>query len=319
MAISGSFDSGSFARWAPLALASAFAMAIAAAGEVLIVTSNQAEPYQQARDAARRCLAEAGLTSVALRLEELSEQRLKDLTDGRTAAVLAVGSEAASYLHARLDEKTPLCYCMVADPDAAGLTQGKPTVGVTSEVPVKTQFELVREALPKARCVGVLYRSSSEKARAQVAEARQALPEGWRLEAVAVEDHGSLSKAIDELLRRKVDLVWTWPDAALYNPAGVRALLLSAVRSGTPVYGFSRPFVRAGALLGIGVEPETQGIQAAQVLQALLKASNTPPEPAVHAPQGRVILNLIVAERLSLSLPEGILARATETIRPDGR
>lgn len=304
---------------APLVLAVALLCGLGCAGEVVIVTSSKAAPYEQARDAARKRLEDAGLSCTVFGLNELTDERVKEVAGRRPVACLAIGSDAALFLHERLDENTPLCFCMVADPDAAGLTKGKPVMGVTTEVPLRVQFDLVRQALPKASVMGVLYHSTSDKARAQVTEAKNALPGGWRMEAVSVEDHGSLSKAIDVLLQRKVDLVWTWPDATLYNAAGVRALLLSAVRNGTPVYGFSRAFVRSGALMGIGVEPESQGQQAAEMIRARLQRPDGQATPAVYAPQGNVIVNLIVAERLSLKLPDGVVDRAAEVIRPDSR
>lgn len=306
-------------RWALLVLAVVLSSGLAWAGEVVIVTSSKALPYEQARDASRKRLTDAGLNCTLFRLDELSDERVKEIVSRRPVACLAIGSDAASFLYERLDAATLLCFCMVADPAAAGLTKGRPVVGVTTEVPLQVQFDLVRQALPKASVMGVLSSSSSEKARAQVAEAKSALPGGWRMEVVCVEDHGSVSKAIEVLLQRKVDCVWTWPDATLYNVAGVRALLLSAVRSGTPVYGFSRAFVRSGALMGIGVEPESQGQQAADLIQTRVQHPDGQPKATVHAPQGSIILNLIVAERLSLTLPDNVVDRAAEVIRPDSR
>jgi ABC-type uncharacterized transport system substrate-binding protein len=300
-------------------LAAVLSLVSVRAGEVVIVTSSKAQPYEQARDASRKRLTDAGMNCTVFRLDELSDQRVKELAARKPAACLAIGSDAASFLHERLDASTLLCFCMVADPEAAGLTKGKPAVGITTEVPLQVQFDLVRQALPKANVMGVLYSSATEKSQAQLAGARRALPVGWRLEAVCVEDHGSVSKAIEVLLQRKVDCVWTWPDATLYNVAGVRALLLSAVRSGTPVYGFSRAFVRSGALLGIGVEPEAQGQQAAELIQEEIQHPPVQAQSVVHAPRGNIILNLIVAERLSLKLPENVVERAAEVIRPDSR
>jgi putative ABC transport system substrate-binding protein len=283
---------------------------------VAIVTSSKARPYEQARDAARAQLQKTGFSCTFYRLDEMDDDRLQKLRGQAPSAFLAVGSDAAAFLHQRFQGSVPLCYCMVSDPDSVGLTKGRPAAGVTTEVPLKNQIELVRRALPRAKTLGLLYRESTEKGRALKAEVQAVLPAGWKLEAVAVEKHRSFSSAVDVLLKRKVDLVWTWPDAALYNAAGVRTLLLDALRHGVPVYGFSRPFVRAGALLGMGVEPEAQGEQAATVLKSWLDKPQVPRKAEVHAPRANVILNLIVADRLSITLPDGVVREAAEVIRP---
>jgi len=286
------------------------------AGEVAIVTTSEARPYEQARDAARNYLREAGYSCTVYRLQELNDEGLRKLKGRAPAGLLAVGSEAAAFLHKHFDGPAPLGYCMVGDPVSAGLTTGKATAGVTTEVPLKTQFNLIRRALPRAGVLGLLYRASTEKGRALKAEALATLPDGWRLEAVAVDQHRSFSAAVDALLKRKVDLVWTWPDATLFNAAGVRSLLLSALRSGVPVYGFSRPFVRAGALLGMGVEPEMQGEQGAAVIKDLLAHPEARRKTRIHAPRAGVIVNLIVADRLSVKLSEEVVGEAAEVIRP---
>ena len=51
-------------------------------------------------------------------------------------------------------------------------------------------------------------------------------------------------------------------------PACDRSLLARILK--IPVWGFSTAFVRAGALIGVGVEPRSQGTQAADVLIKLL-------------------------------------------------
>lgn len=302
-----------------LALAALLSPDVLVGGEVVIVTAGKDKPYEQARDASRGRLQSAGFSCTTLRLDEVDEAQLKEIRKRGPAAFLAIGSDAASYLHQRLDGTVPLCFCMVGDPESAGLTKGTAAIGVTTEVALKTQFELVRQAMPKAGAVGLLYRSATAKGRTQLTEIKAALPAGWRLEAVAVEEHGSLSEAIDALLRKKVDLVWTRPDATLYNAPGVRALLLGALRQGVPVYGFSRPFVRAGALLGIGVEPETQGEQVAEVLQKLLREPDVARQTTVHSPRGNVIVNQIVAERLSIKLPSAVVDQAAEVIGAEQR
>ena len=50
----------------------------------------------------------------------------------------------------------------------------------------------------------------------------------------------------------------------------MRTLLLAGIRKKIPVWGFSTAFVRAGALIGVGVEPRSQGAQAAEILVKLL-------------------------------------------------
>jgi putative ABC transport system substrate-binding protein len=286
-----------------------------AASEVVIVASGAAKPYLEAQRAAQESLAAAGHRCLAIQLEDLSDAKLRQLASDRPDAALAIGSGAAAALHRRLDPSVRLIYCMVADPDGAGLTSGRTAHGVSTQVPLKAQFELIAQALPNARVVGTLYRDKTQKGQQFLYEVRAALPDGWRLEAVAVDESASVAKALEELFSRKADIVWTVPDATIYDAAAIRALLLEALRRGVPVYGFSGPFVHAGAMLGMGVDPAAQGRQAAELTLRILGQGAAPPGPAVEPPRTRIILNAVVAERLSVELPKALLAKAGEVIR----
>jgi ABC-type uncharacterized transport system substrate-binding protein len=134
-----------------------------------------------------------------------------------------------------------------------------------------------------------------------------------------VDKHESVAKAIDALLAGGVDVVWTAPDSSVYDVATVRSLLLEAIRSHTPVFGFSPAFVRAGALLGVGIEPAHQGRQAAAIVDLLLKAAAAAssgattqprPEQLCPDPEFQLAVNLIVARELSITLPKSLVTRA---------
>jgi putative tryptophan/tyrosine transport system substrate-binding protein len=303
----------------------------AQASAVLVVLSSDAKPYQEAQAALTEKLKQAQHSVSSIQLKDLTGRGIDDPSVKNAAGVVAVGTEAASWVHEHLPAAVPLTYCLVADPEGAGLTTGTPVRGVSATVPLGDQIDLIRQALPKARALGCLYRSNEERDQRLVKQLRAALPEGWQLKAVAVNEHDSVAAAIDNMLDQKVQAVWTFADAALYNSAMVRALLLAGLRRKVPVFGFSPQFVRAGALLGVGISPAAQGEQAAALAVGQLAAgqlpagqlpagpaatqpaANPPPEP----PQFQIAVNLIVAEALSLELPGGLIEHAAIVVRKE--
>jgi putative ABC transport system substrate-binding protein len=226
---------------------------------------------------------------------------------------LAIGTRAAAFLHKRLPGDATLVYCMVSGPQVAKLRQRPKTHGISTEVPLPEQFGFIASALPEVRSVGMLYSSGRQSSHRHMEKVRQELPAGWVLYAVDVDRHASMAKALAALLARKPAVVWTAADPAVYNAASIRALLLGALRRRTPVFGFSVPFVRAGALLGVGVDPEKQGQQAATYCRALL-AGQTPPDArdgSTHSAAGlRWAANLIVAKQIGIELPPQVVRKA---------
>jgi len=296
----------------PLILVSFASLALAS--ESLIVVSSNAVPYLAAQTAIEERLSGMGYTSHSVDLVDFS---LAGLDSSLYDVAIAVGTAATALLYQRLPSAVPLVYCLVGDPAAAGLDASRPIHGICATVPVETQFALIAEALPKVRKIGMLYRASDSAGRERVERVRSALPQQWRLEDVAIDDHDNVARAIAHLLAQDIDIVWTAVDRSVYDESTIRYLLLAALRHQVPVFGYSIPFVRAGALLGLGVEPRQQGIEAANEAYRLAREvqmesteSNANHKLHLAEPAFKLAVNSAVAVRLSIDLPQTLLDRA---------
>jgi len=278
------------------------------ATSVTVVLSGTASPYLQTQQSLVAELARRGHT---VRTAQLTDLARRWTAPQARQAYVAVGTRAAVWLHSRVQAPGCLTYCMVAGPDRAGLTDERARHGVSTDVPVAAQFKVIAQTLPRARSVGMLYRGKSARSRAVLAEVRKAMPKGWRLKAVDIDAQRSVAAAIETLFERDVDIIWTAPDASVYNVATIRTLLLGAVRRKKAVFGFSPSFVRAGALIGVGVSPKTQGSQAAELADRAMRAKvATNAKVFPTAPKYQVAVNLIVAEKLSITIPRAVVKRA---------
>jgi ABC-type uncharacterized transport system substrate-binding protein len=83
------------------------------------------------------------------------------------------------------------------------------------------------------------------------------------------------------------------------------------------VWGFSLPFVRAGALIGVSVEARAQGTQAAEILGKLLDDPAALKDRAQSPRDFQIALNLISAQQLSVELPDELCRRAAFVFRPE--
>jgi ABC-type uncharacterized transport system substrate-binding protein len=288
----------------------------AAATSIVIVRTSDAEPYAQAEAAMRDDLKKQKYDIRSILVKDVSVKGV-DAAIGKPDAVVAIGTSAARWLHKELPTTTSLFYCMVSNAREAGLSDARNCRGVTTDVSLGQQFSLITEALPRARVVGTLYRSDNAEGKNGLELLKGALPGGWRVESVAVNDYPSIAEAIDALTQKNVDVIWTTADQKLYDSAAVRALLLAALRAKIPVWGFSPAFVRAGALLGIGVEPRSQGTQVADLLEKALADPKKVPDGAAYPNEFQIAVNLIVAEQLGIVIPQSLSGRATYVYRTE--
>ena len=286
------------------------------AGHVLIVMSSEASAYEKAATALTTRLAADNITTRSVILKTLGDSALKKELKDKPAAVVALGTAAAANLSKRLPADVLLTYGMVSDPSKVDVVAHKLTRGVTTKIPIEYQLETLLMANLKTDSIGMLYRSKSKASKKIVEDFRAVLPKRIRLVPVAIEQHTSVAAALDVLVRDKVDIIWTHGDSKIYTRATVRALLLRSVRHRIPVFGFSTQFVKAGALVGVGVSPGTQGTQLAKLtLRAIAETSN--PDKGIkpftaQAPEFDIAINLMVARKLSVNFPAVLIDKATE-------
>ena len=289
---------------------------IARGGAVVIVRTSDADPYTEADAAMTERFTQHQFSVRSVLAKDVSQEGI-DAAIGKPDVVVAIGTSAARWLHKELPPSIKLVYCMVSNAKDAGLVDGRAAFGVTTDVSIGQQLGLIGEALPRARAVGMLYHSDSAAGKSALASMTAALPGGWRVEPIAVNDYGSIADAIDTLTQKNVDVIWTTADQKLYDSASVRALLLAALRAKIPVWGFSPAFVRAGALLGVGVEPRSQGTQAADLALQLVNDPQKVPATVASPNDFQIAVNFIVAQQLGIVIPDSLSARATYIYKPE--
>ncbi|PKN42836.1 MAG: hypothetical protein CVU59_13575, partial [Deltaproteobacteria bacterium HGW-Deltaproteobacteria-17] len=180
---------------------------------MLLVLSDAAGPYKAAADGAERALAARGVT---VRRAEVGDINLLKPA-GEETVVVAIGPAAALKLDGEMAASRPLVFCMVSDPRGLGLGTKREVAGVATDVPVSEQFGLIRRAIPGVNSVGCLYRGSSPRSVRAVELAQSGMAKDMRLEKVDIDRYPSVAAAIEALLARRVDVVWTSPDPAVFD------------------------------------------------------------------------------------------------------
>jgi len=286
--------------------------------KILVVRTSDAGPYISASKSLTDRLTKWGHSVEAVALADLVKN-FRARADG-VGATVAIGTGAANWVRKNMQPTDKLIYCMVAGSGLASL-KGPNVSGITTDVPIASQFALIARALPRARVVGMLFSSKSKKSAKHLDDAKSALPKGWKIVSVDVTRHKSRAYAMFTLLVKDIDIVWTSPDPTVYNPQSVRFLLLSALKKKTPVFGFSTGFVRIGALLGVGVDPGVQGTQAADMTDRVLQSAAGMPGVKAPSPVAAysTAVNLIVADRIGVDLPEKFIKAAGTVYRPKSK
>lgn len=224
---------------------------------------------------------------------------------------------AMSAFNAALDTEIPLVYTAITDPVAAQLAteDGKSTGNVTGTsdiLPVEEQLKLMREMLPEAKTIGILYTTSEANSVSMIKLYEDLAPKyNFTLVTEGVSATADIPLAADSILE-KVDALTNLTDNTVVS--SLPLILDKANAKKIPVFGSEIEQVKLGCLAAKGIDYDQLGVQtgnmAAKILKGEAKASDIPFE-AIESPLTYV--NKAAAKNLGIEIPQSVTEQATET------
>ena len=285
-------------------------LALAAPGhaaEVVILKSNEQPGVRPVVDALRRAGAAHTFAEFDLGGNRASGERITSGLQGRAVILVAVGVLAAQVARAALPD-APLAFCMVSDPNQAGLVHVARVGGVAAEVPVKNQLAAFRLVNPKGVRIGVLHGPDTADL---IGDAQKAA----RLVRVAlfprlVSSARDVPEAMRELLTGAdaVDAVWMMGDPILTPEQTRHYVLAETVKAGRPVYAYSDTLVAEGALVSVGPDPVSVGELLADLVDRLAAGERGRLDMLV--PRAKLVINKKIAGKLKIEIPADALKAA---------
>lgn len=224
---------------------------------------------------------------------------------------------AQSAYNAAMDKDIPVVYTAVTDPVAAELADkdGNPVgnvTGTSDTLPVEEQLKMIREMMPDAKTIGILYTTSEANSVSAIATYESLVDKyGFTLETKGISQTSEIALATDDLLT-KVDCITNLTDNTVV--ASLPTVLEKANEKGIPVFGSEIEQVKIGCLAAEGIDYIQLGKQtgkiAAQILKGEKKASEIPYE--IISEPGFYV-NTKVAENLGIEVPSALADSAVES------
>ncbi|HEM6178664.1 TPA: ABC transporter substrate-binding protein [Streptococcus suis] len=214
-------------------------------------------------------------------LQTISEQ----LIDGNDI-VLAIATPSAQSL-ATVSTETPIVFTAVTDPLSADLVESieKPgglLTGTSDQAPIDKQVELLGQAVPDAKTVGILYTTSERNSEVQVEQAKELLEKaGYKVVVKGITSSNEVQDATTSLMK-DVDALFIPTDNTVASTMTMLGEL--SVEHKVPVIGGSTDMVDEGGLLTYGTNYEALGRQTAKMAIKIIEGANVS-ETAVEYPE----------------------------------
>ena len=174
------------------------------------------------------------------------------------------------------------------------------------------QLELIKETLPSARRIAVLY-NSGNPINGPVEQAMGRTAEHLKLELQSFHAQGAdeFEAIFSSIGKTRVDAIATTSDSVLR--AGAARLADMATKNRLPLIG-DVDFGQAGALIGFGANLPELFYRGAYFVDKILKGARPSELPVEQPVKFELVVNLKTAKALSLTVPPSLLARADEVI-----
>ena len=166
--------------------------------------------------------------------------------------------------------------------------------------PYARQMQLIRNALPQARRVGVLVGPATASQADELA--RITRDAGLEARILAINNREQLFSGLSQLAG-DVDVLLLLPDPQVVGGDSLRALFLLTYQRRLPIVAYASSLVQAGATLGLYATPAQMGSEAGMWIREML-AGKGAGKSTTRSPQlFTVETNRNVARTLELQLP----------------
>ena len=248
--------------------------------------------------------------------QKLSQQAL-NLVLARPDVLVALSAPAAQALM-RHTKQMPIVFAGVTDPVQAELVpswsaSGSNVTGVSDLLTMARRAQLVRQFVPQARRVGVVYNPADAASVLVIREFQEQLTKAGMLMVEVAASRALDVAAAARSLIGKVDAMHTFWDS--HTQAAYPGLVKVANDSKIALLAADILSVQAGALAALVVTERDVGVAAGRQVVRILRGA----KPGAIAPETisrpQIQINLVAAKKQGVSLSEALLKSATVIVK----
>ena len=231
--------------------------------------------------------------------------------------ICAIATPAAQAAYnAAMDKGIPVVYTAVTNPEEAQLadSDGNPVgavTGTSDQLPVEAQLKMIRELLPEAKTIGILYTTSEANSVYSISQYEKLAGDyGFTLETAGVTSTSEVSLAAADLLD-KVDCLTNLTDNTVVS--ALPSILDAANKKNIPVFGSEIEQVKIGCLAAEGLDYINLGKETGKMAAKILKGEAGAEEMNYELlTDSSLYINQAVADNLGITIPDSMTERAVE-------
>ena len=239
-----------------------------------------------------------------IKIEVVSIDNWKPENSNRYSLTLSLGNQAANKISQQKLNR-PVLYSLlpsIAYEEIVSSTKNckdKQCSAVFIDQPLKRTLQLAKLSLPNLNVAGVISGNHSNDDIRKLKSFSERLD--IKIEHKQLLNPDSLVSTLSEVLKSS-DALLSLPDPEIYSSRTVQNILLTAYRYRKPVIGYSKAFVKAGALFAVYSTPFQLSQQTAEVIKVFFKSQNNILPSPQYPRYFTVSVNSLVARSLNIDV-----------------
>lgn len=207
----------------------------------------------------------------------------------------------------------PTLITAVTDPVDAGLVKSmeKPETNITGTsdaTPIEKQFNLIKQLIPNAKKIGVLYNTSERNSEIQVDAIKKMSKDfGFEIITAGVTSVNDIPQALESLLN-KVDVLYAPTDNLVASSTSLIAN--KSIEKKIPFIASEEGMVKQGALATEGIDYYKLGLQTGLLAVDIINGKKPQEIPVTTLEDTNLVINLDTAKKLNIKIPDELNKRA---------
>ena len=232
-------------------------------------------------------------------------------------AIVAIATPSAQAVVAAT-KSVPVVFSAVTDPVAAKLVASwEPSknnvTGVSDMLALDKQMDLVKQVVPNAKRVGMVYNPGEANSVVVVKELEKLLPKlGMTLVEAAAPRSVDVSSAARSLIG-KVDVIYTNTDNNVVS--AYESLVKVGQDAKIPLIASDTDSVKRGAIAALGINYRDLGEQTGRIVVRILKGEKPGDIKSETSTKLELFVNPGAAEKQGVKLPEALIKSAAQVIQ----
>jgi putative ABC transport system substrate-binding protein len=209
--------------------------------------------------------------------------------------------------------KTPIIIAGVTDPKGAKLVKsdkrpGKNVTGTSGESPLPKLLSLLRELVPTAKTIGVIYTSSDHGGEYNAKKFQAlAIKSGVKVKMYTISNTNDMQQVAQKMVS-EVDAIYAPQDNGVAS--AMKTLTNVANKEKKVIVASADTMVKDGGLASYAIKQFDLGKVAGQMAARVLNGRSTKTYPVAYVLKGNYVINEKEAKILGVKIPEHIMKDA---------